>query len=93
MASRTRVQQWMEQAKQAAAPVVQAMRRRVQQPPHGPDLGGVAAGPEGSAEDVVLQPLQDSHRSREEPGSIGSPTPQEVFLNKTGRELQIDMGR
>ena len=42
----------------------------------------------------VLPAFPDSNiRPVEEPGQIGNPTPQEVFLNKTGRELQVDMGR
>jgi hypothetical protein len=41
----------------------------------------------------VLHAFPDSQRLREEAGTIGSPTPQEVFLNKTGRQLEIDMGR
>lgn len=42
----------------------------------------------------VLQAFPDSNvRPVEEPGQIFNPTMQEVFLNKTGRELDIDMGR
>ena len=44
-------------------------------------------------QDSVLHAFPDSQRIREEAGTIGSPTSQEVFLNKTGRELEIDMGR
>lgn len=42
----------------------------------------------------VLQAFPDSNvRPVEEAGQIFNPTPQEVFLNKTGRELDIEMGR
>lgn len=40
----------------------------------------------------VLPAFPDSVRPIPETGQIFEPTPQEVFLNKTGRELEIDMG-
>jgi hypothetical protein len=42
----------------------------------------------------ILPAFPDSNvKPVEEPGQMFNATPQEVFLNKTGRELKVDMGR
>ena len=42
----------------------------------------------------ALQAFPDSNiHTVEEPGQLFNPTMQEIFLNQTGRELDIDMGR
>src|SRR5688572_2066467 len=41
----------------------------------------------------VIPAFPDSVRSTPETGQMFEPTSQEVFLNKTGRELEVDMGR
>lgn len=85
------LQDWARQAIEAAGPIVQAMRD-VSNSHHAAALHAwVRQGADEIAQ--LLPAFPDSVKSVPETGQMFEPTPQEVFLNKTGRELEIDMGR
>ncbi len=86
------LQSFLQHAKEGVEAVVDKARD-ISNSHHAAPLWGEWRRGLKDLQDVFLQPLPDSMKIHEEPGTIGCPTSQEVFLNKTGRELEIDMGR
>ena len=85
------LQDFWKQAQEAAASTVKVMRDASNSHHAAALHAWVRQGADEIAQ--VLPAFPESVKSVPETGQIFEPTPQEVFLNKTGRELQIDMGR
>jgi hypothetical protein len=83
---------FLQQAREAAAKIVQEIRDISNSHHSAPLHAFIRQGAKELSQALVALP--DSNiRPIEEPGQIFNNTMQEVFLNKTGRELDVDMGR
>jgi hypothetical protein len=85
------LQQFLQQAKEAGGQVVEKMREISNSHHAAPLHAWFRQGADEIAQ--VLPAFPDSVKAVPETGQLFEPTSQEVFLNKTGRELEIDLGR
>jgi hypothetical protein len=82
---------YLQQAKEAAAPIVQKMRDVSNSHHAAPLHAFLRQGADEVAQ--ILPAFPESVKTVAEAGALLEPTMQEIFLQKTGRELEIDMGR